>query len=75
MQRPRVQVAAGVGFIMFLVQGEEADFERFPVWKAETVDNFATLGKADEEEEGKGAKGGTKRKAPAAKAGAKKARK
>jgi hypothetical protein len=69
-----VQVAAGVGFTLFLVEGEEADFTRFPTWKAETVDNLAIIGGADDEDEK--VKGGAKRKAPGAKpAAAKKGRK
>ena len=68
-----MQVAAGVGFTLFLVEGTEEDFTRFPTWHAETVDSLATLGGADEEEE-KGAKG-AKRKGAAAKGPAKKARK
>ena len=68
-----LQVAAGVGFTLFLVEGEEDEFARFPTWKAETVDTLPTLGAAIDEEE-KGAAG--KRKGGAGTSGAaKKARK
>ena len=65
-----VQVAAGVGFTLFLVDAPQEEFTRFPTWKAETVDNLATLGGADDEEE----KGGKRKGAPA-KGASKKARK
>jgi hypothetical protein len=55
---------------LFLVEGEEEDFVRFPVWKAETVDNLPTMGAAIEEED----KAGKRKGGAAGKAGAKKAR-
>lgn len=70
-----VQVAAGVGFIMFLTQLEEADLPSFPMWDAPVVDELATIGGGDDEEDAKG-KGGAKRKpVVAAAAGTKRARK
>ena len=69
-----LQVAAGVGFTLFLVGGEDSAFEKFKTWSAEPVDTLATLQAGDEDEDGgKGGAGG-KRKAPAAKGGAKKAK-
>jgi hypothetical protein len=70
-----VQVAAGVGFILFLTQLEESELATFPVWDAPVVDELPTIGGGDEDEEAKG-KGGAKRKPTgAAAASAKKAKK
>ena len=70
-----VQVAAGVGFILFLTQLEESDLASFPMWDAPVVDELPTIGGGEEEEEVKG-KGGAKKKATGvAAAGVKKARK
>lgn len=63
-------VAAGVGFTVFLVQAEEADLVEFPVWDVAAVDELQAG--ADEDDEA--AKGAVKRKAPAAGAAAKKGR-
>jgi hypothetical protein len=72
---PCLQVAAGVGFILFLTQLEESDLVSFPVWDAPVVDELPTIGGGDEDEEAKG-KGGPKRKPTgAAMAVAKKAKK
>jgi hypothetical protein len=65
-----LQVAAGVGFTLFLVEGKEEDFERIPVWQAETLDNLPTMGAAIEEEE----KGSKRKGGAGGKGGAKKAR-
>jgi hypothetical protein len=70
-----VQVAAGVGFILFLTQLDDKDIQSFPEWDAPVVDTLPTIGGGDDDEDGKG-KGGAKRKgATAAGGGAKKARK
>ena len=70
-----MQVAAGVGFILFLTQLEESDLPSFPMWDAPVVDELPTIGGGDEEEEGKG-KAGAKKKGPGVAAvGVKKARK
>lgn len=73
----RAQVAAGIGFILFLVDMPESETSRFPVWDCEAVDELSTLSGAGKED-GKAAaaaKGGAKRKGAAAKGGgAKKAR-
>lgn len=68
------QVAAGVGFTLFLVDAPEAELAELPVWDVEPVDPLCTVG-GDPEEEAANGKAAAKRKAPAAKGGAKKARK
>ena len=62
-----------MGFTLFLVEGEESEFARFPTWKTEVVDQLPTLGAAIDEDEG--GKGGAKRKGAAGAGPAKKARK
>jgi hypothetical protein len=72
-----VQVAAGIGFTIFLVDmpDDAAELARFPIWEADEVDNLPTLSGAGKEDGGKdGGKGAAKRKGAAAKGGAKKAR-
>lgn len=70
-----MQVAAGVGFILFLTQLEESDLASFPVWDAPVVDELPTIGGGDDEEEGKGKGGGKKKATGVAAAGVKKAKK
>lgn len=67
------QVAAGVGFILFLAQLDEKAMEEFPVWESEDIDSLPTIGGGDDEEEGKGK--AAKRKGASGASAAKKARK
>lgn len=68
-----IQVAAGVGFILFLAQLDEKAMEEFPVWESEDIDSLPTIGGGDDEEEGKGK--AAKRKGASGASAAKKARK
>lgn len=68
-----MQVAAGVGFILFLAQLDDKAMEEFPTWESDVVDALPTIGGGEDEDEGKGK--GAKRKTGVGASAAKKARK
>ena len=55
------QVGCGVGFTLFLVQATEEQLKRVPIWDVAAIDPLDVAIEDDDE-----AKGGAKRKAPAA---------